>query len=48
MIRYMIRSGKKVDLVDRVRAQFATWKSTNNVARWKTAKAIVDEARLPS
>jgi hypothetical protein len=44
---HMIRSGKKQDLVDRLRAQFATWKSTNNIARWKTAKAIIDEARLP-
>jgi hypothetical protein len=30
---HMIRSGKKQDLVDRPRAQFSTWKSTNNVAR---------------
>jgi hypothetical protein len=34
---HMIRSGKKQDLVDRLRAQFVTWKSINNVARWKTA-----------
>jgi hypothetical protein len=33
----MIRSGKKQDLVDRLRAQIATWNSTKNVARWKTA-----------
>ncbi|KAJ7246888.1 PINIT domain-containing protein [Mycena haematopus] len=43
----MIRSGKKQDLVDRLRAQFATWKAANNVAKWKTAKAIIDEFRLP-
>ncbi|KAF7348866.1 hypothetical protein MVEN_01406700 [Mycena venus] len=44
---HMIRTGRKQDLVDRLRAQFATWKSTNNVARWRTAKAIIDEIKLP-
>ncbi|KAJ6451773.1 PINIT domain-containing protein [Mycena sanguinolenta] len=43
----MTRSGKKQDLVDRLRAQLATWKVTNNVSKWKTAKAIIDEFRLP-
>ncbi|KAF7348863.1 hypothetical protein MVEN_01406400 [Mycena venus] len=44
---HMTRTGKKQDLVDRLRAQFAIWKSTNNVARWRTAKAIIDEIKLP-
>ncbi|KAF8149285.1 PINIT domain-containing protein [Mycena galopus ATCC 62051] len=43
----MIRSGKKQDLVDRIRAQFATWKAAHNVASWRTAKAIIDGAGLP-
>jgi E3 SUMO-protein ligase PIAS1 len=43
----MIRSGRKQDLVDRLRGQFATWKNTNNVATWKTAMAIIDGIRLP-
>ncbi|KAF7349619.1 E3 SUMO-protein ligase pli1 [Mycena sanguinolenta] len=44
----MARSGKKQDIVDRLRAQLATWKATNNVSKWKTAKAIIDEYRPPA
>ncbi|KAJ7155119.1 PINIT domain-containing protein [Mycena filopes] len=44
---HMARSGKKQDLVDRLRAQFSSWKGTNSVARWRTAKAIIDGFRLP-
>ncbi|KAJ7021311.1 PINIT domain-containing protein [Mycena alexandri] len=44
---HMARSGKKQDLVDRLRSQFSSWKSTNSVARWRTAKAIIDAVKLP-
>ncbi|KAJ6509862.1 PINIT domain-containing protein [Mycena vulgaris] len=44
---HMIRSGKKQDLVDRLCAQFGAWKSNNNTAKWTTAKAIIDQIKLP-
>ncbi|KAJ7151838.1 PINIT domain-containing protein [Mycena crocata] len=44
---HMVRSGLKQDLVDRLRAQFETWNQGNDVARWQTARSIVDEVKLP-
>ncbi|KAK7059967.1 E3 SUMO-protein ligase pli1 [Favolaschia claudopus] len=45
---HMLRSGRKQELVDRLRDQFATWKRTNNVASWKRAKGLIDAIRLPT
>lgn len=44
---HMIRSGKKQDLIDRLCAQFATWKSTNNMQSWVRAKTVIDQINLP-
>ncbi|KAJ7472876.1 PINIT domain-containing protein [Mycena galericulata] len=44
---HMTRSGRKQELVDRLCAQFATWKTTNNISNWTVAKSIIDQMRLP-
>ncbi|KAJ7446598.1 PINIT domain-containing protein [Mycena latifolia] len=44
---HMTRSGKKQDLVDRLCLQLGAWKSNNNMARWMTAKTIMDQFKLP-
>ncbi|KAJ7101987.1 PINIT domain-containing protein [Mycena epipterygia] len=44
---HMTRSGKKQELVDRLRTQFMAWQNNNNMATWIVAKAIIDQIRLP-
>ncbi|KAJ6452023.1 PINIT domain-containing protein [Mycena vitilis] len=44
---HILRSGRKQDLIDRLSSQFATWKKSNDVARWKIAKGIIEGNRLP-